>query len=194
VLRQRFLGLGNVEHKEGLSADVQIAAGRFQIVEATNSFERIAVYRKSISSCDRGEVREQKQRKGFDEHGMPSAGFEFGGKYSSSGAANMCGCSMASASNDYQNSGKSSSSSCGSSSFDMYSSTCRALGCGSGLDCDGGNGYDENPAGNQGDGYGGCAGNNGNYNNKDFGKGFNIDLDAFSSVSQTMLSLRLCIR
>jgi len=65
LLDQRFLGMANLEQRQELPSDTIIAVGRYQIVQAVNNFERIAVYRKSISS-NSTVFHEKKQRRQHD--------------------------------------------------------------------------------------------------------------------------------
>lgn len=70
ILRQRFAGLANIEQRHGLPGDAVIAVGKFQIVEAVNNYQRIAVYKKTINKKDRGDRYGGK----YDARGMPMRG------------------------------------------------------------------------------------------------------------------------
>ena len=185
ILRQRFLGLSNLEQKLGLPPDAVIATGRYQVLEASNDFERIAIYRKSITSRTMPAQEKKVDKYGacqFDEHGMPKPGpgnFPYGGPLG--GWANGYGFSAASASTGYS-AASFSSADYGFGGYDAQYSRCTALGCGAGGDCDY-NGYEDEYAGGS-YGAGGDFGNNGGYGNTDFGRsGMNIDLDYTSAAA-----------
>jgi hypothetical protein len=159
-----------------------------------NSFQRIAIYRKSISSCDSGDSF----KSGFDSHGMPSP-MGMGGQYSN-GDVNHKGCNMGAQNssnpsctangasmdrkdngpmsggpgNSDNNNASPSEQTCGfySGSFmDPSSSQCEAYGCGSRWDDSysnrnfGHKNYDKYDGQDQDPTYGAC-GNNGGYGNR----------------------------